>query len=49
MVKGKGGLVCEVMIPGNFAKELEKKRFSKTAIYRDRGIRYQQNCDVTAG
>ena len=48
-VKGKGGLVREVIIPGPLAKELELRRLAEPVTLRNRGINHQQHYDITAG
>ena len=48
-VKGKGGLVREVIIPGQLAKELELRRLAEPVTLRNWGINYQQHYDITAG
>ena len=49
VVKGKGGLKREVMLPFELAAELERLRLPKPAIKIDRGIRYSCRYDLTAG
>jgi integrase len=41
-VNGKGGLIREVLIPGELASELEKLRLAKPKIVKDRTINYTQ-------
>ena len=48
-VKGKGGLVREVTIPTQLAKELELRRLPEPVTLRNRGINHQQHYDITAG
>ena len=48
-VKGKGGLVREVLIPAPLAKELELRRLQEPVTLRNRGINHQQHYDITAG
>ncbi len=48
-VKGKGGLVREVLIPNSLAIELESKRFVKPVTVKDREIIYQQRYDIAGG
>ncbi len=48
-VKGKGGLVREVIIPTQLAKELELLRLPEPVTLRNRGINHQQHYDITAG
>ena len=48
-VKGKGGLVREVIIPTQLAKELELRRLSEPVTLRNRGINHQQHYHITAG
>ena len=48
-VKGKGGLVREVLIPAQLAKELELRRLPEPVTLRNRGINHQQHYDITAG
>lgn len=40
-VKGKGGLVREIMVPFEIAKELEKKRLASPMTISDRNIEYK--------
>ena len=47
-VKGKGGLVREVLIPAQLAKELELRRPQEPVTLRNRGINHQQYYDITA-
>ena len=48
-VKGKGGLVREVIIPAQLAKVLELRRLPEPISLRNRGINHQQHYDITAG
>ena len=48
-VKGKCGLVREVIIPTQLAKELELRRLPEPVTLRNRGINHQQHYDITAG
>ena len=48
-VKGKGGLVREVLIPTQLAKELEMRRLPEPVTLRNRRINHQQHYDITAG
>ncbi len=48
-VKGKNGLVREVLIPTQLAKELELRRLPEPVTLRNRGINYPQHYDITAG
>ena len=48
-VKGKGGLVREVLLPAQLAKELELRRLAEPVTLRNRGINHQQHYDITAG
>ena len=48
-VKGKGGLVREVLIPGQLTKELELRRLPEPVTLRNRDINHQQHYDITAG
>ena len=48
-VKGKGGLVREVLIPAQLARELELRRLPEPVTHRNRGINHQQHYDITAG
>jgi integrase len=48
-VKGKGGLVREVMIPRDLADRLEARRLAEPRQMSDRGIHYQQLYDINGG
>lgn len=48
-VHGKGGLVREVLIPKDLAKELEARRLSAPATVYDRGIGYRSLYDIGGG
>lgn len=48
-VKGKGGLIREVLIPNSLAIELESKRYAKLITVKDREIAYQQHYDIAGG
>ena len=49
VVKGKGGLKREVMVPYRLAEELELQRLSRPVIRIDRGIQYSCRYDINAG
>ena len=48
-VKGKGGLVREVLIPLQLAWELESRRLTQPKVVTDRGVRYTSQYDISAG
>lgn len=48
-VKGKGGLVREVVIPRELANRLEERRFDAPQKLTDRGINYQSLYDISGG
>ena len=48
-VKGKGGLVREVAIPGPLARELEGRRLQEPRLVTDRKVRYAQYYDIGGG
>ncbi len=48
-VKGKGGLVREVMIPKDLAQSLEARKLQSPIQKTDRKIRYQQHYKIAAG
>ena len=48
-VKGKGGLIREVMIPTDLAKQLEAKRLAKPKTIEDRTIQYQNYYGIGGG
>ncbi|HIP38625.1 MAG TPA: site-specific integrase [Desulfocapsa sulfexigens] len=48
-VKGKGGLVREVMLSDRLAANLEGKRLAKPKQITDRGVRYTQHYDIGGG
>lgn len=49
IVTGKGGLVREVLIPKDLAKELEARRLDRARPVVDRNIRYYQIYDINGG
>lgn len=48
-VKGKGGLVREVLIPSHLAKQLESKRLDSPQKVTDRNIHYAQHYAINGG
>lgn len=48
-VKGKGGLVREVLVPHDLAAKLESRRFDTPQEVTDRGVFYQKNYDIGGG
>ncbi len=48
-VIGKGGLIREVLIPDELAKQLEQNRLNQPIIKIDRIIKYQQHYDIGGG
>jgi integrase len=48
-VKGKGGLVREVVLPKHLAERLEQRRFEEPQRVTDRGIHYGQHYDINGG
>jgi integrase len=48
-VKGKGGLVREVLIPSHLAKQLESKRLDSPQKVTDRGIHYAHHYAINGG
>lgn len=48
-VKGKGGLIREVMLSDHLAARLEGKRCAKPKQITDRGVRYTQHYDIGGG
>jgi len=48
-VKGKGGLVREVMVSDHLAARLEKRRLSEPKQVADRGVHYTQYYDIGGG
>lgn len=48
-VKGKGGLIREVLIPSHLAQELEKLRLQEPMIINDRMITYKNNYCIGGG
>ena len=48
-VVGKGGLVREIRLSGQLAKELERTRLSEPRIVVDRGIKYRQHYNLSGG
>jgi integrase len=48
-VKGKGGLVREVLIPTHLARQLEQKRLTQPVTVRDRKINYLQRYEISGG
>ena len=49
LVTGKGGLIREVLISNELAKELENRRYETPQVKTDRGINYLQRYDVGGG
>lgn len=47
--QGKGGLVREVVLPGELAARLEERRLDKPQTVTDRGIRYESRYDIAGG
>ena len=48
-VVGKGGLIREIRLSGQLAKELERTRLSEPRIVVDRGIKYSQHYNLSGG
>lgn len=48
-VKGKGGLVREVVIPTHLAERLEARRFESPQRVTDRNVHYGQHYDIAGG
>lgn len=48
-VQGKGGLVREVVLPGELAARLEERRLDTPQTVTDRGIRYESRYDIAGG
>ena len=48
-VKGKGGLIREVMVSKNLANRLEEKRLAEPKQVTDRGVHYSQHYDIGGG
>ena len=48
-VKGKGGLIREVMVSKNLANRLEEKRLAEPKQVTDRGVRHSQHYDIGGG
>lgn len=48
-VKGKGGLIREVLISHKLSQQLEKLRLDKPRTIKDRQIIYRQKYDITGG
>jgi integrase len=48
-VQGKGGLVREVVLPGELAARLEERRLDTPQTVNDRGIRYESRYDIAGG
>lgn len=48
-VHGKGGLLREVLIPSNLAKELEQHRSIQKVLVKDRTINYYSYYDIGGG
>lgn len=48
-VKGKGGLVREVLLPSHLARQLESKRLDSPQKVTDRGIHYAQYYAINGG
>ena len=49
VVVGKGGLVREIRLSGQLAKEPERTRLSEPRIVVDRGIKYSQHYNLSGG
>lgn len=49
LVTGKGGLVREIVIPGDLARELEACRLTTPKVVRDRDGRYEAEYDLPGG
>ena len=48
-VKGKGGLVREVVLPAALSERLEERRFETPQRVTDRGVHYGQHYDINGG
>ena len=48
-VKGKGGLIREVQIPNDLAKQLESYRLAQPTLVKDRNIYYRSHYQLTGG
>ncbi|MEL4304182.1 site-specific integrase [Shewanella xiamenensis] len=48
-VKGKGGLVREVVLPATLSERLEERRFETPQRVTDRGVHYGQHYDINGG
>lgn len=48
-VKGKGGLVREVLVPSDLAQRLEERRLETPIKVTDRGIHYAQHYNISGG
>ncbi|WP_246175597.1 hypothetical protein [Pseudoalteromonas rhizosphaerae] len=48
-VKGKGGLIRDVLIPSALATQLEQRRLTQPMTVRDREINYLQRYDIGGG
>jgi integrase len=46
---GKGGLIREIMLPNDIAKQLENNRLKVPVIIRDRNINYQCHYNIGGG
>ena len=49
VVIGKGGLIREIIIPTNLAKQLETRRLDTPMLVTDRGVKYQSFYDIGGG
>ncbi|WP_244958596.1 hypothetical protein [Pseudoalteromonas fuliginea] len=48
-VKGKGGLIRDVLIPNALATQLEQRRLAQPITVRDREINYLQRYEIGGG
>ena len=48
-VKGKGGLVREILIPQSLAERLEERRLNQPMQITDRGVNYTSYYDINGG
>lgn len=48
-MKGKGGLIRDVLIPNALATQLEQRRLAQPITVRDREINYLQRYDIGGG
>ena len=48
-VVGKGGLIREVLVPHDLAKQLEERRHDEPIMVTDRGIHYSQSYNIGGG